>query len=84
MEGQRGKCESSWKDTSIIPLADDGDLDQRKIRSRGDPENCSLSEYILIMLKVKLREFARWWSIKYERRRESWMALRVWSGTLGG
>lgn len=82
--GQRGRGETSWEATSIIPLTDDDDLDQRKIRGRGDHEKCSLSAYILIILKVELREFASGWNIKCERRRESWMALRVWSGTLGG
>lgn len=56
MEGQRGRSETSWEATSKIPLTDDGDLDQRKIRSRGDHKKCSPSACILIILKVELRE----------------------------
>lgn len=62
MEGQRGRGETSWKSTSIFTLTEDGDSDQGA--GRGDHEKCSLSVYILIILKVALREFTSGWNVK--------------------
>lgn len=76
-EAQRRRGDASWEVTSIIPLTNDGDLDQGA--DRRDHEKCSLSAYILIISKVELTEFVSGWNVKYERRRGSWMALRLWT-----
>lgn len=48
MEGQRGRSETSREATDIMPVTDDGDLDQS-----GSREGYRKCLYLLIILKVK-------------------------------
>lgn len=56
---------SRWEIISIIPVMEDGDLDQ----SGRSWELFIFCMNILIMLKIELRESASRWIVNYERKR---------------